>query len=47
MTDPDYIPATAAVIEQDGRVLIAKKKRNFAGCPWEFPGGKVEDEGAD
>ena len=34
---------TAAVIERDGRVLIAKRKKGwrFAG-KWEFPGGKIE-----
>ncbi len=34
---------TAAVIERDGRVLIAKRKNGwrFAG-KWEFPGGKIE-----
>lgn len=33
----------AAVIERDGRVLIAKRKKGwrFAG-KWEFPGGKIE-----
>jgi mutator protein MutT len=43
MTDPDYIPVTAAVIELDGKVLIARRKRVFYGYPWEFPGGKLED----
>ena len=34
---------TAAVIEREGRVLIAKRKKGwrFAG-KWEFPGGKIE-----
>lgn len=34
---------TAAVIEKDGRVLIARRKQGsmFAG-KWEFPGGKME-----
>ena len=34
---------TAAVIENDGKVLIAKRKKGwrFAG-KWEFPGGKIE-----
>ena len=34
---------TAAVIEKDGNILIAKRKQGsrFAG-KWEFPGGKLE-----
>ena len=40
MNDLDYTPVTAAVIERDGMVLIAKRKRAYAGYPWEFPGGK-------
>lgn len=34
---------TAAVIEKDGRILIARRKQGwrFAG-KWEFPGGKIE-----
>ena len=34
---------TAAVIESDGNILIAKRKQGsrFAG-KWEFPGGKLE-----
>lgn len=35
-----YIPVTAAVIEKDGKVLIAKRKKAFMGYLWEFPGGK-------
>ena len=36
------VKVTAAVIELDGKVLIAKRsKGRFAG-KWEFPGGKVE-----
>ena len=36
---------TAAVIEKEGRILIAKRKQGwrFAG-KWEFPGGKIESE---
>jgi 8-oxo-dGTP diphosphatase len=34
---------TAAVIEKDGKILIAKRKREDAlGGKWEFPGGKLE-----
>lgn len=34
---------TAAVIEKDGKVLIAKRRRSGTlGGKWEFPGGKVE-----
>ncbi len=33
----------AAVIERDGRVLIAQRKRSAQhALKWEFPGGKVE-----
>jgi 8-oxo-dGTP diphosphatase len=34
---------TAAIIEKNGRVLIARRKpgKNLAGF-WEFPGGKIE-----
>ena len=43
MTDPDFLPVTAAVIERDGMILIARRKRSFMGHHWEFPGGKLED----
>ncbi len=45
MTDPDFLPVTAAVIEKDGKILIARRKHPypFPGPPWEFPGGKLED----
>lgn len=33
----------AAILEKDGRILIAKRKRGTAlGGKWEFPGGKLE-----
>lgn len=37
------ISVVAAVIESNGRVLIAQRKRGARhGLKWEFPGGKVE-----
>lgn len=41
--EPRPIPVLAAVLEKNGRWLIAKRKRGdrFAGL-WEFPGGKLE-----
>ncbi|ASS75962.1 8-oxo-dGTP diphosphatase MutT [Tumebacillus algifaecis] len=34
---------TAAVIEQDGKVLVAQRKPDrHMGLKWEFPGGKLE-----
>lgn len=38
-----FLKVTAAVLERDGRILIARRKRNvrFGGL-WEFPGGKLE-----
>jgi 8-oxo-dGTP diphosphatase len=44
MTDPEYISVTAAVIEKDGKVLIARRKHPLMGYCWEFPGGKLEDK---
>jgi len=38
---------TAAVVERDGRVLVARRRKGLiAEGLWEFPGGKVE-EGED
>jgi 8-oxo-dGTP diphosphatase len=35
---------TAAVIERDGKVLVARRKAGLiAGGLWEFPGGKLEE----
>src|SRR5512135_13956 len=41
---PAFMRVTAAVIERDGRVLVARRGpgQRFAGL-WEFPGGKLED----
>ena len=38
------IVVTAAVVERDGRVLVARRQRgvHLEGL-WEFPGGKLED----
>ena len=39
---PERIVVVAAVIERDGRFLVARRLKgtHLAGC-WEFPGGKV------
>ena len=37
------IPVTAAVIKNNGKILIAKRKNSLCGnSGWEFPGGKIE-----
>lgn len=50
MTDVAHIVVTAAVIEREGRYLVARRLEgtHLAGC-WEFPGGKCEpgEEAAD
>ena len=41
----NIVRVTAAILEKDGRILIAKRKAGddlFAGL-WEFPGGKIEE----
>lgn len=39
----DVLEVTAAVIEKDGKILIAKRPKHKAyPGKWEFPGGKVE-----
>lgn len=37
------VRVVAAVIERDGRVLIARRIRGGIGGDWEFPGGKVQE----
>ncbi len=38
------VNVAAAVIERDGKVLIAKRKRGSRlELKWEFPGGKIEE----
>jgi len=38
------ISVTAAVLEKDGRILIARRKRgDRLADKWEFPGGKIEE----
>ena len=42
---PKIVRVTAAILEKDGKILIAKRETGdelFAGL-WEFPGGKVEE----
>lgn len=43
MNNDEYVPVTAAIIKKENKILIAKRKRAFMGSPWEFPGGKVEE----
>jgi len=43
MDNSEYVPVTAAIIRKDNKVLIAKRKRALMGSPWEFPGGKAEN----
>jgi 8-oxo-dGTP diphosphatase len=43
-SDIRRITVTAAVLEKDGRVLIARRKRgDRLADKWEFPGGKLEE----
>lgn len=34
---------SAALIEREGEVLLARRQGAFEGC-WEFPGGKLEED---
>ena len=39
-----FYTVTAAVIKQDGKLLIARRpEKGLLGGLWEFPGGKVEE----
>ena len=41
MKDP--IKVTAAILEKDGRIIIAQRKsKDHLAGKWEFPGGKIE-----
>jgi 8-oxo-dGTP diphosphatase len=42
---PEHIIVVAAVIERDGRFLVARRLKgtHLAGF-WEFPGGKMQDD---
>ena len=45
VNSPKIIRVTAAILEKDGKILIAKRETGdelFAGL-WEFPGGKIEE----
>jgi 8-oxo-dGTP diphosphatase len=43
-SDIGRITVTAAVLEKDGRILIARRKRgDRLADKWEFPGGKIEE----
>jgi 8-oxo-dGTP diphosphatase len=44
--DSDFkrFTVTAAILEKDGRILIARRKRGDRQADkWEFPGGKIEE----
>lgn len=45
MKSVNHIQVTAAIIERDGKILIAKRgKDDPLKDKWEFPGGKVEPD---
>ena len=44
MVRNNLLKVTAAVLEKDGKFLIAKRKKDdVLGGLWEFPGGKIEE----
>ena len=44
VNSPKIIRVTAAILEKNGKILIAKRRSddNLFGGLWEFPGGKIE-----
>lgn len=43
MTEKTAVPVVCALIEREGKVLIAQRpSHKLLGLKWEFPGGKVE-----
>ena len=43
MPPPSAIPVVCALIERDGRILMAQRPpHKHLGLKWEFPGGKIE-----
>jgi len=42
---PKIVRVTAAILEQEGKILIAQRKSedDLFGGLWEFPGGKIEE----
>ena len=44
MKEKDKIPVLAAVVGQEGKMLICQRPRDKRhGGLWEFPGGKIEE----
>ena len=40
---PRIVKVTAAILEKDGRIIIAQRKSSdHLSGKWEFPGGKIE-----
>lgn len=43
MSGDPVVRVVAGVLERDGRILICQRKReDWGGLKWEFPGGKVD-----